>query len=125
MRTWYGRDAVGSQHYAAALHAARTSAVDAEARLVALLRDVEQPALARATAAAELGRWLSPASLGTLAGALGDPDPQVRMGALEALEVLPLEQRWSLAGRLLTVTLGRLTLVGVVSTVSWACMVLP
>ena len=100
-RAWYGRDPVGYQRYAEALHAARTAAVDAEARLVALLQDAGQPAIARATAAAELARWLSPLSVGALAAATGDADPLVRMGALEALEPLPLEQRWPLVGRLL------------------------
>jgi Flp pilus assembly protein TadD len=99
IRSWYGHDPAGYQHYAEALHAARTTAVDAEERLVALLQDADQPAIARATAAAELARWLSPAAVGALAAAAGDADPLVRMGALEALEPLPLEQRWLLLGR--------------------------
>jgi tetratricopeptide (TPR) repeat protein len=101
VRSWYGADPAGYQGFAAALHAARTSAVDAEARLVALLRDADQPAIARATAAANLARWLSPASIGALSDALRDADPQVRMGALEALEPLTPEERRPLVAPLL------------------------
>jgi tetratricopeptide (TPR) repeat protein len=97
VRQWYGPDPKGYQNYAEALHAARTGAIDAEARLMALLRAKDQPAIARATAAAELGRRLSPESLPILAEALAEADPRVRAGALEALEPLPPEQRWGLA----------------------------
>jgi tetratricopeptide (TPR) repeat protein len=101
VRHWYGHDPQGYQDYAETLHAARTGATDAESRLIALLREPDAPAIARATAAAELGRWLSPASLPALAEALADTHPLVRAGALEALESLPPEQRWPLAHHLL------------------------
>ncbi len=101
VREGYGHEPAGYQRYAEALHAARSRALDAEARLVALLRDHGQPAIARATAASALGDWLSPQALEALAEALGDADPLVRMGALEALRPLPVEQRWRLAHRLL------------------------
>jgi len=101
VRSWIGADPAGYQGFAAALHAARTGAVDAEARLVALLRDTDQPAIARATAAADLARWLSPASIGALTDALRDADPLVRMGALEALEPATPADRRSLVAPLL------------------------
>jgi len=101
VRIWLGRDARGYQTFAPALAAARNSAPDAEARLLAVLDDPAQPAVARATAAAELSAWLSPASLQALARALNDPDPQVRNGALTGIEPLPLPQRWQLAAPLL------------------------
>ncbi len=101
VRAWLGRDARGYQTFAPALAAARNSAPDAEARLLALLDDSAQPAVVRATAAAELGAWLSPASLQALARALDDPDPQVRSGALTGIEPLPLPRRWQLAAPLL------------------------
>jgi tetratricopeptide (TPR) repeat protein len=113
VRAWYGHDPVGYPHYAEALHAARTAAVDAEARLVALLEDADQPAIARATAAAELSRWLSPTSVAALAAATGDADPLVRMGAVEALELLPLEQRWPLVGRLVADSVRAIRIVAV------------
>jgi tetratricopeptide (TPR) repeat protein len=101
VRQWYGHDPKGYQNYAEALHAARTGSTDAEARLLALLRDKDQPAIARASAAAELGHWLSENSLPALAGALGDTDPQVRAAAVEALASLPPDQLWQLAHPLL------------------------
>ncbi len=101
VRQWYGHDPKSYQNYAETLHAARTGATDAEARLLALLRDKDQPAIARASAAAELGHWLSENSLPALAGALGDTDPQVRAVAIEALASLPPDQLWQLAHPLL------------------------
>jgi predicted CXXCH cytochrome family protein len=101
VRRWLGRDARGMQRYGAELHAARSRTSDAEASLVALLQDASQPAIARATALAELGGWLSPRSLGAVATALRDPSPLVRLGALEALDALPPEERWRYAERLL------------------------
>ncbi|HUL11010.1 MAG TPA: tetratricopeptide repeat protein [Methylococcaceae bacterium] len=101
LRQWYGHDPKGYQGYAETLHASRAGAADAEARLVALLREKGQPAIARATAAAELGRWLSPDSLPALAEALADTHPRVRAAAVEALDPLPPERRWSLAHTLL------------------------
>jgi len=98
---WLGRDAQGFQTFAPALAAARTSAPNAEAGLLALLDDPRQPTVVRATAAEELGAWLSPVSVQALARALNDPDPQVRSGALEGIANLPLPQRWQLAAPLL------------------------
>jgi tetratricopeptide (TPR) repeat protein len=101
VRGWLGRDARGFQTFAPALVAARGSAPNAEAGLLALLDDPLQPAVVRATAAEELGAWLSPVSVQALARALNDVDPQVRAGALAGLENLPLEQRWQLTAPLL------------------------
>jgi Flp pilus assembly protein TadD len=101
VRRWYGHDPKGYQDYAETLHAARTGAADAGFRLMGLLRDERQPAIARATAAAELGRRLTPESFPELAEALGDAEPLVRAGALEALDPLPPEQRWQAAHALL------------------------
>lgn len=101
VRQWYGHDPKGYQNYTETLHAARTRARDAEARLLALLSDKEQPAIARATAAAELSHWLSGNSLPVLAEALGDADSRVRAAAVESLAPLPPEQLWQLAHPLL------------------------
>lgn len=101
VRGWLGRDARGFQTFAPALAAARSSAANAEAGLLALLDDPLQPAVVRATAAAELGAWLSPVSMPALARALNDADPQVRGGALAGIINLPLPQRWQLAAPLL------------------------
>ena len=101
LREWYGRKPTGYQQYAEALHAARSGTQDAKLRLLALLRDHDQPAIARATAAMALRDWLSPQTLEALSDALSDTDPLVRMAALEALERAPLAARWQLAQHLL------------------------
>jgi tetratricopeptide (TPR) repeat protein len=81
VREWYGHEPAGYQRYAEALQAARSGALDAEVPLLALLRDRDQPAIAT--------------------DALNGADPLMRMGALEALERVPLEPRWQLAQHLL------------------------
>ncbi|MFZ2311313.1 MAG: tetratricopeptide repeat protein [Methylobacter sp.] len=97
LREWYGHDPKGYQDYAEALHAARIGSVEAKDRLLALLEDKDQSAIARATAISELAAWLSPELLPVLTQALQDSEPLLRSAALEALEQLPPEQRWSLA----------------------------
>ena len=101
MREWYGHDPVGFQRYAEALHAARARAEDAEPRLIALLGDAAQPAIARATAASELALSVSPASLDALARARDDASPLVRGAALPGLAALPPDARWPIAAPLL------------------------
>jgi Tfp pilus assembly protein PilF len=63
--------------------------------------DKTQPAIARATALSELSPWLSPARFATLNRGLDDPDPLVRIGALQGLARMPPEQRWATAGPML------------------------
>jgi predicted CXXCH cytochrome family protein len=98
---WYGHDPTGYQRFADPLHAARTRAADAAPQLRSLLGDTGQPAIARASAAMEIAEWPSSSSRQELVKALADPDPLLRVGALEALEPLPLAERWELARRLL------------------------
>jgi predicted CXXCH cytochrome family protein len=98
VRALYRRDPHGWQQFAEALHAARENGVEAQPRLLALLADASQPALARATAAAQLSRRAPDGeALGALARALDDESPLVRNAALEGLYALPPEARWELA----------------------------
>ena len=101
VRQWYGRKPTSYQRYAEALHEARSITQDAGLRLSTLLRDHDQPAIARATAAVALRDWLSPQTLDALNDALSDTNPLVRMAALEALERVALETRWQLIQHLL------------------------
>jgi predicted CXXCH cytochrome family protein len=101
VREWLGRDARGHQNFAGALHAGRTGSVDAEQRLVALVRDGEQPAIARASALAELRRFPGPQSLAAVRLGLPDVDPLVRHAALGTLEFMPPPERLPLASPLL------------------------
>ena len=65
------------------------------------MQDDSQPAIARATAAAELGSHLGPASLAPLVQSLYDDDPLVRASGLESLDPIPPAQRWQAAHRVL------------------------
>lgn len=90
---WFGPQRRGYQTYAAAFQAAWTEQPDAQALLTALAFASDAPALARASALAEL-----PAPNADLARrGLADPDPMVRIGALDMLEAVPAEQLWPLA----------------------------
>lgn len=84
LRRWYGPQRRLEKHFATALHAARQMQPEADVALRELLADRQQPAIARATAALELGAWLegSAANLRALREALADRDPQVRAAAV-------------------------------------------
>lgn len=90
---WYGPERRREPHFGAALHAARSGATGADAALAAVIGDAKQPAIARATALAELGAWLSPETLPALSAGLRDGDALVRFGAAQGARGLPPEQR--------------------------------
>ncbi len=108
---WYGAERVPPPAYPGALHAAWAGAVDAEARLIDALADPETPGIARASAAALLGGYLSRAALGALRQALRDEDPLVRAAAVASVESLAPEPEVGLLVPLLSdpVRLVRLT----------------
>jgi len=100
IQSWHGSGQKGFQTYAPAFDAAWNERADPVERLVAVASNPETPAFARAGALSELGTQQLPptaANLDMARAALGDPDPMVRVGALEAIENLPPGQRWSLA----------------------------
>lgn len=95
---WLGGRKPGAQAVAAAFHAAWTEQPDAQALLAAAASSPDIPAIARASALAEL-----PAPDSDLARrGLADPDPAVRIGALDMLEGVSAGQLWSVAGSALT-----------------------
>ena len=98
---WFGPAREGFQNYAGAFHAARTDATDAATLLAAVAGDNNAPAIARASALSELASRVSPANIGTARSSLADPDPMVRIGALDMLENLPAGQIWPLVSPLL------------------------
>jgi tetratricopeptide (TPR) repeat protein len=98
---WFGPVRRGFQTFGPALRAARTEQRSAPGLLREIAEGPAQPAIARATALAELASYLTPAVVPTLSQGLHDPDPLVRIGALEGLESLPAERRWGMAGSLL------------------------
>lgn len=115
---WHGVERKGLQNFAPALHAARSMQLSAPQLLADVAADATQPAIARATALSELAPWLSPARFATLNRGLDDPDPLVRIGALQGLEGMPPEQRWATAGPMLKdpVRAVRMTVVGYLLT---------
>jgi predicted CXXCH cytochrome family protein len=93
VKEWYGRDAQGWQRYAGVLRAARDGELDAGRKLAELAQDSRTPGIARATALAGLGPYLSPETIDAIIQGLADDDPMLRLVALEALEPLPVAVR--------------------------------
>jgi predicted CXXCH cytochrome family protein len=99
---WFGADRKGFQTYGAAFHASRADLAGADALLAAVAADGNAPAIARASALSELSSRVSPANIGVARGALADPDPMVRIGALEMLANVPAGQAWPWVAPLLS-----------------------
>ena len=99
---WYGPNRKGFQNYAAAFHSAWNDQSDATKLLAVVASDSTAPAIARASALGELSSRNTPTTLGLARTAVTDPDPMVRIGGLDILQDLPLEQRWSIAAPLLS-----------------------
>jgi predicted CXXCH cytochrome family protein len=99
---WYGPERKGFQQYAGAFHSAWTEKADAAALLSVVAADRGAPAFARASALNELAPRISPANINLARTGLSDPDPMVRIGALDMLESVPAAQIWPLASPLLS-----------------------
>ncbi|MDP3078917.1 tetratricopeptide repeat protein [Bradyrhizobium sp.] len=99
---WYGPDRKGFQTYGPSFHAARTGQADAAALLSVLAADRDAPAVARASALGELASRVTPANIAAARTAIADPDPVVRIGALDMLENVPADQVWPFVSPLLS-----------------------
>ncbi len=99
---WHGRSREGFQSYAEAFNAARSDQPDSARLLADVAADRNAPAIARATALTELAPRVSPSNINLARTALSDPDPMVRIGALDMLENVPAAQAWQLASPLLS-----------------------
>jgi tetratricopeptide (TPR) repeat protein len=99
---WYGSNRKGFQNYAGAFHSAWNDQSNVAKLLTVVASDSNAPAIARASALGELSSHVTPATLGIARTAITDTDPMVRIGALDMLQDLPLEQRWSIASPLLS-----------------------
>ena len=100
--SWYGHAPEGFQHYTAALYDARNQRAAAARELLALAADGASPAIARATALAELGADMDPATVAAARKALGSPDELVRRAAVELLGNADPPVRWPAVAPLLT-----------------------
>ena len=99
---WYGPERRQERRYGEILAAGRQGLPRAERELTQLIQDEEAPAIVRATALDLLGRVATQGSAWVIDAALRDPDPLVRMGALRAMEGLPVAERLRMALPLLT-----------------------
>ena len=91
VQKWYGKVPGGHQQFAEALHAGALDAPGAQELLRALLKNIDQPNIARASGVALLGQRLNPAAFEALRPLLTDSDPLLRSTAAQALETLPPE----------------------------------
>lgn len=80
-------------HFASAINAGRYSGQKAGQLLSGLILDTSQPAIARATAASLLPRYLSGQSAPVLQQASRSDDPLVALGAAQALNGIPEQYR--------------------------------
>jgi Tfp pilus assembly protein PilF len=99
---WYGHTPQGYQRFAAGFAAANTGAPDAQAQLRAIAADSTHPAIARATAVAQLNASPSRAMFDTVAAALRDRSGLVRFAALQSLTAALPDFRRRLAAPLLS-----------------------
>lgn len=99
---WHGANRKGFQTFGPVFHSAWNDQPDAARLLAAFAADRNAPAVARAGALSELGGRVSPAVPDLARATLTDPDPMVRIGALDMLREVALEQRWPLVSPLLS-----------------------
>jgi len=99
---WFGPDRKGFQSYAEAFHAAWSDQMDAQKLLAAVAADANTPGAARASALIELASHVSPANVDLARRGLADPDPMVRIAAMDMLADLAGAQIWPLVSPLLS-----------------------
>ncbi len=99
---WHGPNRKGFQNYAEAFHAAWTGRADAATLLATVAANPATPAIARASALTELNSRLSPSNIELARKGVGDPDPMVRIAALDMLDGAPGDRVWPLVAPLLS-----------------------
>jgi predicted CXXCH cytochrome family protein len=99
---WHGPVRKGFQNYAEAFQASWTDRADAPALLAMVAASPTAPAIARASALSELHSRVSPTNVELARKGLADPDPMVRVAALDMLDGLPGDRIWSLVSPLLS-----------------------
>ena len=98
---WTGKNPGGYQRFAEAFAAGSAGALEARRALIAIIDDREEPPIVRASALSRIERWLTPGTLPKVTNALNDPDPIVRLAAVEALSTAPVETRQQYLPRML------------------------
>jgi predicted CXXCH cytochrome family protein len=100
--SWPGGAKAQPKHYGEALEAGRRRAADGQAQLMELVANTEAPAIVRATAVSLLERYPDRTLLDAIRAAAGSDEPLIRLAATRSADVLPIEERVRLVGRLLT-----------------------
>ena len=98
---WYGPERKGFQTFGPAFHAAWQGAPEAASLLAEAASDPATPAFVRASALTELIAYPGAGTASLVKKGLGDPDPLVRIAALDHLEQAPPAQLWPLVSPLL------------------------
>jgi len=99
---WHGSKREGFQNYAEAFDAAWSDKADAAVRLAKVAEDGNAPAFVHASALTELASRISPANIDLARAGLSDPDPMVRIAALDMLQNVPAAQIWQPVSSLLS-----------------------
>ncbi len=100
---WHGPDRKGFQKYAEAFDAAWTDKTDAAALLAAVAADRDTPGHCARERADRAWHPTSRPRMSAWRGrSLSDPDPMVRIGALDMLENVPAAQIWPVVSPLLS-----------------------
>ncbi len=99
---WHGPNRKGFQAFGEAFDAAWTGKANAAPQLADIAANAATPAIVRASALTELASRISPSNINLARTGLADPDPMVRIGALDMLEALPPAQLWPLVSPLLS-----------------------
>ena len=99
---WHGPVRKGFQNYAEAFQASWTDRADAATLLAMVAASATAPAIARASALSELHSRVSPANIDLARKGLSDPDPMVRIAALDVFDGLPGDRIWPIVSPLLS-----------------------
>jgi len=81
---WFPSGRSGRPHYADALHAGRVGSADAVQRLADVAQDSREPAIVRASALARLAGQAGGGGADAVLRAAAEPDPLLRLAALDA-----------------------------------------
>src|SRR4029078_4110709 len=92
---WFGSDRKGFQIYAEAFAAASNNQPDAAGRLAFVAGDANAPVVARANALVELAPHISAANAELARRGLSDPDPMIRIAAMDMLSGVAPAQVWA------------------------------
>ena len=120
---WHGPARKGFQNYAEAFQASWTDRSDSAALLALVAASPTTPAIARASALSELHARVSPANIDLARRGLADPDPMVRIAALDMLDGLSGDRLWPVVAPLLSdasrgVRIRAVSLLAAVPTIS-------